>query len=111
MLRSNRRTGLALLIAATLATLAACNKNAPPDPQSRVIETFFTCGEQRLQVRFFPGEGRAVLIQGQASTELTQAPTGSGFRYSNGTTEIRGKGPSLTLTRPDQPPLNCREDD
>lgn len=60
----------------------------------------FSAGGDRLLLEF-PGGHRV---------ELTEAVSGSGFRYTGGGYELHGKGPEALLTRPGEAPVNCREE-
>ena len=64
-------------------------------------------GEPAL-VRFHTGEERAELIYDGQVTALPQAPTGSGFYYTNGKMGIRGKGEELFLEIGRMAPIRCQ---
>lgn len=72
-----------LLLAAAILTLAACASTAPRGPR-----TDWTCdGGAAFSVRF-AGESAEVFAAGRVYT-LSQAATGSGIRYTDGTVDYR----------------------
>lgn len=74
---------------------AASAAGLPVTPQTR---TSFACDNgETVEVRFFPEQGVAVLVRGGQNTELQSEQVGSGFKYSNGQTTIRGKGNEFDL--------------
>ena len=73
----------------------AAAAGVPATQQSR---TTFACdNEEKIEVRFFPDQGIAVLVRGGQNVELNGEPVASGFKYTNGQTTIQGKGDELTL--------------
>ncbi len=54
--------------------------------------------DDRYVIRFTEGEAR-VLMPDASRVILYQVPTGSGFRYMNGSMELRGKGLDVELLR------------
>ena len=58
-------------------------------------------------MRYFPLQGVGVLVRGSQTLELQQEPEGSGFRYSNGTTVVRGKGKEITIEEGGKDALLC----
>ena len=74
---------------------AAADAGLPVTRQSR---TTFKCdNDETIEVRFFPDQGIAVLVRGGENIELNSEPVASGFKYSNGTTTIQGKGNALMM--------------
>lgn len=67
-------------------------------PATKQSRTTFACdNEEKIEVRFFPDQGIAVLVRGGQTVELNGEAVPSGFKYSNGQTTIQGKGDELTL--------------
>ncbi|HXX85143.1 MAG TPA: MliC family protein [Casimicrobiaceae bacterium] len=93
---TRRLLPLAMLLA---ACVAACEHKATRDEEEAARNTF-ACklAGQRLVIRFDADlhEARMLTAAGERVT-LQQIPTASGVRYSNGNTELRGKGEDLTL--------------
>ena len=56
----------------------------------------------------FSGTGAATLYRGDTVTELSQAPTGSGYYYTNGKVGIRGKGDEVRLEIGRMAPIQCQ---
>ena len=74
-----------------------------------VIRAHYACDQgEKIEVRYFPQKGTAVLVRHKKALELRQEVSGSGFIYSNGRTTIRGKGDDLTLEIGRRAPLDCR---
>jgi|SRR5215831_21093076 len=90
-----------VLLLATLAAacLSAC-EHKPSKEEEEAARNTFACklDGQRLVIRFDADlhEVRMLTAGGEKIT-LQQIPTTSGVRYSNGNTELRGKGEDLTL--------------
>lgn len=106
--------GMTALAAVGLAVGCAGRPVAAPRPASLdgsplKREVAFTCSNgTELSVRFFPAQGVAVLVREGQTTELQQAPSGSGFVYASRTTTIRGKGDDLTVEIGRMAPLQCK---
>ncbi|MFN3311159.1 MAG: MliC family protein [Thermomonas sp.] len=97
------------LVVGCAATPVAADRPLTNDgsPQDRAVA--FACSNgPDLSVRFFPAQGVAVLVRGGQTTELQQAPSGSGFVYANRTTTLRGKGDDLTVEIGRMAPLLCK---
>jgi membrane-bound inhibitor of C-type lysozyme len=58
----------------------------------------------------FSSNGKATLYQDDGVIELPQAPTASGFHYTNGKIGIRGKGDEVMLEIGRMAPIPCRAD-
>jgi len=96
-------------VAAIVVLATAC---AVPEKQEAPTtiyrEVAYTCDNgETLSVRFFPVHGVAVVVRGDDTIELDQKRSGSGFKYSNGSDTIRGKGDSLTVERDRTAPFQC----
>lgn len=91
-----------------LCLLTACAHQPQKNESSHVSSVSYTCitGE-KLEVRFFPLQGVAVLVRNNRTMELQQQPSGSGFIYSNGRHTIRGKGNELLLEIGRMVPIRC----
>jgi membrane-bound inhibitor of C-type lysozyme len=92
------RFHVALLAGAlVLAGVAAC-EHKPSKEEEEAVKNTYACqlAGQRVVIRFDTGEARMLTATGEKVT-LYQIPTTTGVRYSNGNTELRGKGEDLTL--------------
>ncbi|THV25505.1 MliC family protein [Peteryoungia ipomoeae] len=70
-------------------------------------EVLYGCDDgNNLRVRFDSKEAVVVLPQGEAVT-LPQRPSGSGFWYSNGRHEMRGKGDEMQFAVGRRVPVSC----
>jgi len=89
-----------LMLAPALAMCVAACEHKPTKEEEEAAMNTFACKlvGQRLVIRFDPvmHEARMLTAAGDRIT-LQQIPTASGVRYSNGSTELRGKGEDLTL--------------
>ncbi len=91
--------------------LAACE--TPQRPSNTMDarmegQFFYRCANgERVEMRFTPTAGVAVLIRGDSRTELQRMPTASGFVYQSGETQVMGNAHSLEINTPGQPPLQC----
>ena len=101
------------LIAALCAGCAA--PSAPPQANdykgepTNEIRTRFSCKDgEEIEMRFFNLQGVAVLVRQGENIELQQEPAASGFKYSNGSTTVRGKGDALTLEIGRMMPIECK---
>ncbi len=80
----------------------------PPAGPSE-IRTNFACNNgERIVLRRIPHQGTAVLERGGQSVELNRQRTHKGFLYSNGQTEVRGNGHTITMTVGRMTPARCR---
>lgn len=80
---------------AEAAAAAAKAGIAAPTKESRGT---WTCDNgEKIELRFFPDQGIAVLVRGGQNLEMQSVPTGSGFKYVSGPTQIQGKGEELML--------------
>jgi membrane-bound inhibitor of C-type lysozyme len=84
-----RRAGAAAL--AACAALSAC-KHEPTQEDIEALRNTYACklAGERLVVRFDSGDARLLMPDGERVT-LYQIPAESGFRFSNGRLELRGK--------------------
>ena len=80
-----------------LAGLAAC-EHKPSKEEEEAVKNTFACqlAGQRMVIRFDTGEARLLTPTGEKVT-LYQIASTTGVRYTNGNTELRGKGEELTL--------------
>ena len=85
------------ILALPLALVACATQEKPADVPSK--DTFeCTLENERWMVRFTDGEARLLTPTGER-INLYQIATTSGVRFSNGMTELRGRGMELTLIR------------
>ena len=90
-----------LLVLATLFAMCvvACEHKPTKEEEEAAMNTF-ACklAGKRLVIRFDPvmHEARMLTAEGDRIT-LQQIPSASGVRYTNGSTELRGKGEELTI--------------
>ena len=94
----------AVLMLPAVFVLAGCLSS----PVRPVPSAHYRCeGGADLQVQF--PEGKAVVtFPDQTSIALPQQVSGSGFRYSDGRNELRGKGDTAIWDPENWPPTNCR---
>lgn len=86
--------------------LTACNHQQPN--KKDVLTVAFKCDNNTsLEIRFYPTDSKAILDNGQTSTELPQARSGSGFRYTDGVTTLLGKGDEIIVETEERAPLRC----
>jgi membrane-bound inhibitor of C-type lysozyme len=92
------RFQLALLAGALLLVGVAACEHKPSKEEEEAVKNTYACqlAGERLVIRFDTGEARMLMAAGETVT-LYQIPTTTGVRYSNGNTELRGKGEDLTL--------------
>ena len=92
------RFRLALCASAiALAALAAC-EHKPTKDEEEAVKNTFACqlAGSRMVIRFDTGEARMLTATGEKIT-LYQISSPSILRYSNGSLELRGNVPNLTL--------------
>ncbi|MEH3146916.1 MAG: MliC family protein [Methylobacterium frigidaeris] len=98
-----RFSRLPLLAAGLISTAALAQ------PQRNSVA--FTCaGGAHLTVDFAVGDPSQPAIvhpPSGAPVSLPPQPTGDGFRYGDGTRELRGRGDDVTWTSGTAPPLAC----
>lgn len=63
---------------------------------------------EKIEVRFFPKQGVAVLVRQGVNVELQLQPSGSGFRYAGHGIELHGKGDELRLALKGRPARMCK---
>jgi membrane-bound inhibitor of C-type lysozyme len=88
-------------VGCALAALALCACQTGPTAQEiEEAKQTIDCqyGSERYVIRFDEGEAR-ILMPDQSRVILYQVPAGSGFRYMNGSMEVRGKGLDVELLR------------
>ena len=85
------------LCAIALAALAAC-EHKPTKDEEEAVKNTFACqlAGTRMVIRFDTGEARMLTATGEKIT-LYQISSPSILRYSNGSLELRGNVPNLTL--------------
>ena len=88
-----------ILFALGALALAACQTGPTPKEIEEAKHTI-DCrnGVERIVIRFAEGEVR-MLMPDESRVILYQIPAGSGFRYMNGSMELRGKGLDVDLLR------------
>ena len=98
-------------LVATVAALSvlgcAAGVPVPAGPPARVVG--YRCPDQSGFQVSFPADGASVKLDGLAAGPVTLpvAPSGSGARYTDGTTTFWSKGAEATLERPGAPPRTC----
>jgi len=97
--RIGRRQCAAAAALAALSLVAAC-ADTPSREEQEAARNTIVCklGGERLVVRYELGEARLLTADGERIT-LYQVPSASGIRYSNGTIDLRGKGPDMQMAR------------
>ena len=93
----------------TALALAAC-QTGPTAKEIDEAKHTIDCkhAEEHYLIRFDEGEARIVMPD-ETRVILYQVPSGSGFRYMNGTMELRGKGIAVELWRNQTPiQLACK---
>lgn len=80
----------------------------PPAGPSEIRTNFACDNGERIALRRFPHQGIAVLERGGQSVELNRQRTHKGFHYSNGQTEVRGNGHTITMSVGMMTPTKCR---
>ncbi len=96
-------------IAALFAALAlaACQTPCPAPDSEPVIATYNCADGSDLMVTFTPNTAR-VQQEGYVTLDLPARSTGSGYRYSEGGTELRGRRSETRWTRPGAAETVCR---
>ncbi|MEP6943061.1 MAG: hypothetical protein ABI981_09005 [Betaproteobacteria bacterium] len=92
------RVRLAVCVGAlALAALVAC-EHKPTKDEEEAVKNTFACqlAGQRMVIRFDTGEVRILTATAEKIT-LYQISSPSLLRYSNGSLELRGNVPNLTL--------------
>ena len=103
------------LCSGALATLlmAGC-ASAPPVMQSFGEPTDsgsmqFACGNgEKVEMQFYPEQGRSVLRRSGWTVELPKQVAETGYAFSNGPTTVLGKGNELTIQIGHLAPIWCR---
>ena len=97
---------LAAITLSLVSLLGAC-ANPPPPVRPGPLEVIYSC-EDLTTVTVRPGvEAKAVFNSG-AEFRLSQHPSMSGFRYTDGRHEFRGGGDIGIWIVPQRPPVTCR---
>ena len=92
-----------LLAGGAMALLAGCMPRATAAPT-----VVYQCEDVlRLSVQFDPDKARVTLPDGTVLS-LPQQPAASGFWYSSGLHELRGKGDEAQWTVGRRVPMACR---
>lgn len=104
------RVSIAVILSWLL--LASCMDDAPVSSSAGEMPTetrvSFSCvNGERLEMRFFPLQGIAVLMRNGDRLELQQQVSASGFIYSNGPTTVRGKGDEISVEIGRMMPIIC----
>jgi membrane-bound inhibitor of C-type lysozyme len=77
----------------------------PVDPGS----VQFACGNgEKVEMQFFPEQGRSVLRRSGWTVELPKQAVDTGYAFSNGPTTVLGKGNELTIQIGHLAPIWCR---
>jgi putative lipoprotein len=99
---------IAVLVAAV--ALAACTTPCPA-PNAAPTTASFTCDDgSRMSVTFSHNPERALVEQeGYVALNLPARIVGSGFRFSDGTAELRGHGSDAGWSRPGAAQTTCHE--
>jgi|GEM_PF-1804881 len=99
---------LVVLIAA--AALAGCASPCPT-PNAAPTTALFSCDDgSRMRVTFTHNPERALVEQeGYIALNLPSRILGSGFRFSDGTAELRGHGSDAGWSRPGAAQTICHE--
>ena len=69
----------------------------------------FACGNgEKVEMQFYPEQGRGVLRRSGWTVDLPKRAADSGYAYSNGPTTVVGKGNELTIQIGHLAPIWCR---
>src|SRR5512147_1902764 len=99
-----------LILAASIATLAACQTPCPIAETGPVDVTYACRDGSALQVTFTRSPNNAHVVQeGYPPTDLPARSSGLGFRYANGGTELQGRRYEVRWSRPGAAETTCRE--
>lgn len=102
---------IAQILAVLLSTvmLAGCSTVMEASSESAATRVAYTCDRGApIAVVFYPSEGRAELLRNDNVITLESVPVGSGFKYSNVQTTIRGKGDEMILEVGRMAPITCK---
>lgn len=94
------------LLFLTTLFLSACDDDRI-DQKETLTVSFYCENNTSLTIAFYTTLSKAVLFDGNAATELPQASSGSGFRYTDGVTTLLGKGNDITLEDANGTLLRC----
>ena len=79
--------------------------SAPADGSSMQ----YACGNgEKVEMQFYPEQGRSVLRRSGWTVELPKQATETGYAFSNGPTTVLGKGNELTIQIGHLAPIWCR---
>ena len=79
--------------------------SAPTDGSSMQ----YACGNgEKVEMQFYPEQGRSVLRRSGWTVELPKQATETGYAFSNGPTTVLGKGNELTIQIGHLAPIWCR---
>jgi len=83
--------------------MQAFSEPAPPGSMQ------FACGNgEKVEMQFYPEQGRSVLRRSGWTVELPKQAAESGYTFSNGPTTVHGKGNELTIQIGHLAPIWCR---
>ena len=69
----------------------------------------FACGNgEKVEMQFYPDEGKGVLLRSGWTVDLPKQAAETGYAYSNGPTTVLGKGNELTIQIGHLAPIWCR---
>jgi membrane-bound inhibitor of C-type lysozyme len=69
----------------------------------------FACGNgEKVEMQFYPDQGRGVLRRSGWTVDLPKRAAETGYAYSNGPTTVLGKGNELTIHIGHLAPIWCR---
>ena len=90
---------LAATMAVAIASLAGC-QSGPTKEQIEAAKNSIDCERpgERIVIQFGDNEAR-IVTPGTSTIVLYQVPGRSGFRFMNGTMELRGKRSEIELIR------------
>ena len=99
-----------IAIVAAVVSLAACASPCPT-PETAPTSASFACDDgSTMHVTFTHGPERALIEQeGYIALNLPARIVGSGFRYSDGAAELRGRTSEARWNRPGAAETICRE--
>lgn len=97
-----------VFLAIAVSLFACSSPKRAANSADEIVATFACTTGENLTIRFLPSRRVAVVVRNGESAELAQQPSGSGYRYGNGWTNIRGKGRALTLEVGKAAPLECQ---
>lgn len=94
------------LLFLTTLFFSACDGDRT-DKKDTLTVTFTCENNTSLKIEFGTTLSKAVVYEGNLSTALPQARSGSGFRYTDGKTTLLGKGDDIILEHANGTSLHC----